>query len=236
MLLRHVESRPRSYPRGPAYCRHTRSLPEFYRPDAGNPAYRLYEPRTNDERYGETMQLEEASVLASRWLQNQTSDLGHQHRCSRFPCPLGKDHDSPVQRLPLCNIGRLLIQRCQHRACIGIKTVFSTGIPDFLHGIAYDGWNIHVFRFSANFTNDQNKPSRNGNFTSYACVRIVSQKASSTASEIWSQILSGCPSVTDSDVNKRRPVKDMRSTSHMNSMCYIKRSYTKMNLFRQEKV
>jgi len=27
--------------------------------------------------------------------------------------------------------------------------------------------------------------------------------ASSTASEIWSQILSGCPSVTDSEVNKR---------------------------------
>jgi hypothetical protein len=29
-----------------------------------------------------------------------------------------------------------------------------------------------------------------------------SSKASSTASEIWSASLSGCPSVTDSDVNR----------------------------------
>src|SRR5690606_21806212 len=33
-----------------------------------------------------------------------------------------------------------------------------------------------------------------------------SRIASSTASEIWSQILSGCPSVTDSEVRTRRSV------------------------------
>ena len=32
-----------------------------------------------------------------------------------------------------------------------------------------------------------------------SCVSIASR----TASDIWSHILSGCPSVTDSDVNKR---------------------------------
>src|SRR5436190_15302977 len=36
--------------------------------------------------------------------------------------------------------------------------------------------------------------------------------ASRTASEIWSAILSGCPSVTDSDVKKWRPFCSMEST------------------------
>ena len=42
-----------------------------------------------------------------------------------------------------------------------------------------------------------------------SCSRI----ASSTASEIWSQILSGCPSVTDSDVNKVLAIKFFLSVS-----------------------
>ena len=42
-----------------------------------------------------------------------------------------------------------------------------------------------------------------------SCSRI----ASSTASEIWSQILSGCPSVTDSDVNKVLAMKFFLSVS-----------------------
>ena len=62
-------------------------------------------------------------------------------------------------------------------------------------------WNIYVSR-SRNFPATNTKP----------VVTVVSQAtrafasfdkiASKIESEIWSQILSGCPSVTDSDVNR----------------------------------
>ena len=45
--------------------------------------------------------------------------------------------------------------------------------------------------------------------TATRAVGSCSRIASRIASEIWSQILSGCPSVTDSDVNRRRDVEVM---------------------------
>ena len=41
--------------------------------------------------------------------------------------------------------------------------------------------------------------------------------ASRTASEIWSQILSGCPSVTDSDVKRYLDIKPFLSFSFKNA-------------------
>src|SRR5579872_1753140 len=48
-----------------------------------------------------------------------------------------------------------------------------------------------------------------------------SRTASSTASEIWSAILSGCPSVTDSDVNKCRCCADIALLKSTRGWSYL---------------
>ena len=82
-----------------------------------------------------------------------------------------------------------------------IESVFCACVTNALNCFTNDFWNIYVSR-SRNFPATNTKP----------VVTVVSQAtrafasfdkiASKIESEIWSQILSGCPSVTDSDVNR----------------------------------
>ncbi|MMZ58349.1 hypothetical protein D1872_203260 [compost metagenome] len=77
---------------------------------------------------------------------------------------------------PLSDVRRLFIQRSQYSASIIVETVFRTCIANFLNRITYNGWNIHVFRFGADFTNDENETSSYRYFTCYPCIRVISQK------------------------------------------------------------
>ena len=89
----------------------------------------------------------------------------------------------------------------QHGAGVAVKAVFGAVIAD----VADHFTNDIVHSHSRRWWSSRPSPSQcrwscrfrrpRGPYGS--CARI----ASSTASLIWSQILSGCPSVTDSDVN-----------------------------------
>ena len=63
------------------------------------------------------------------------------------------------------NICRLLIDRCQHAACICIKSEFSSRISDLTYSISYDSRNIHV-RFCCDFSHDHD---HTGCYTSLTC-------------------------------------------------------------------
>ena len=55
-------------------------------------------------------------------------------------------------------------------------------------------------RLGRDLTRDDDEPGRDERLAGDAALRVLRSTASSTESEIWSAILSGCPSVTDSDV------------------------------------
>jgi hypothetical protein len=100
----------------------------------------------------------------------------------------------------LGDVGRLLADAGQHRAGSRHRSRRGVVVADTDHGVAHDLVDVD--------------PRRRGDFAgqttppvlirvSQATRALVSSAimASSTASEIWSAILSGCPSETDSEVN-----------------------------------
>ena len=69
-------------------------------------------------------------------------------------------------------------------------------VPDHLTGDRVD---IDVGR-GRDFAEDEDQAGLDRGLAGDAAHRVHARTASSTASEIWSQTLSGCPSVTDSEV------------------------------------
>ena len=93
------------------------------------------------------------------------------------------------------------MQRSQHSAGMPVKAILCAIIPDFTNRLAYDIIHTMICR-RRHLTHNHDDAGRRAGFAGNTGIRIpCSRIASNTASLIWSQILSGCPSVTDSDVN-----------------------------------
>ena len=96
-------------------------------------------------------------------------------------------------------IGRLLVNGSQHRTGIAIETIFGTIIAYLPNGLSYYSRDIHI-TFGSDLSHDQYQTSGHRGFTTTRASGSRAMMASRIASEILSHILSGCPSVTDSDV------------------------------------
>ena len=105
----------------------------------------------------------------------------------------------------LRDVGRLLVERHVDRAGLGVEAVVRARVADLAHDAARDLRDVQR-RGRGDLAGDQHEAGRDAasRMPRGPCGSSVST-ASSTASEIWSAILSGWPSVTDSEVNTMSP-------------------------------
>ena len=75
----------------------------------------------------------------------------------------------------LRNVGRLLMQRGQHRTGIAVKTVLASRVTDFAHRVAHQLLVIDARR-RGNLTHQDNQTGRGGRFTRDAALRILCEQ------------------------------------------------------------
>ncbi len=101
----------------------------------------------------------------------------------------------------LSDVRRLFHQRWVYSHRLSRKSIFCIGITNLCNGITNHTRLIHI-GICRNFTKNVDRTSIYSCFSSNVCASgLFAKSASKIASEIWSAILSGCPSDTDSDVN-----------------------------------
>ena len=88
---------------------------------------------------------------------------------------------------PERDVGGLLLDRRHHAARVAVDAELRVGVADVEDGLAGDRRDVDVGA-RGDLAGNEHEPS--------------AMIASRTASEIWSASLSGCPSVTDSEVNR----------------------------------
>ena len=150
----------------------------------------------------EPVRSDTAYTPRSRWLHNRTSYPGRRHRWPRSRSSLILfSFASSALSTPIAISVDCSSMRSDHAAGICVKTVFSSGVADLTNGIANDLLNIYIC-LCGDLTHDHNQTgggcmSRmlHGSWDPAPSKRPESRRKSA------SHILSGCPSVTDSDVN-----------------------------------
>ena len=100
-----------------------------------------------------------------------------------------------------CDVARLLIDAGDDSAGVGVEAVKSVVVTDGGDGAADHGLEIDI-GFGSDFSGDDYEAGGGEGFAGYAAGASSARQASRIASEIWSAILSGWPSVTDSEVNR----------------------------------
>ena len=110
----------------------------------------------------------------------------------------------------LRDVGRLLVDRRQHGAGLGVEAELRARVADVLDRLADDLRKVDVAG-RGDLAGDDGEAGRDQRFAGDAADRDPARGwRRESESEIWSAILSGCPSVTDSDVNRWRPLRLMR--------------------------
>ena len=106
------------------------------------------------------------------------------------------------------DIGGLRLDHIENAAGLGIEAHLGVGEADVGDHFAGQLGNVQN-GLGGDFARHHANAGGNQRFASHAARRdLLPNTASSTASEIWSAILSGCPSVTDSDVKICRIFSD----------------------------
>ena len=75
----------------------------------------------------------------------------------------------------LRNVGRLLMQRGQHRAGVAIKAVLASRVTDFAHGVAHQLLVIDARR-RGNLTHQDNQTGCGGSFARDTALRILCEQ------------------------------------------------------------
>lgn len=106
-----------------------------------------------------------------------------------------------LQRLvhPQGDVGTLLVDVGDDAAGVTVKAILGPVIADLPDHLPGNLRNVHIAA-GADLPHNVDETRGRRGLTGHPAVGSWARMASSTASEIWSQILSGCPSVTDSDV------------------------------------
>ena len=112
------------------------------------------------------------------------------------------------------DVGRLRLDAGQHAASFGVEAVLGAGVADVAESPGGRSFRTRERRelfLDRDFAGDHDKPGGDERLASHAAHGVVLEHGVETASEIWSAILSGWPSVTDSEVN--RNFSSMRQNS-----------------------
>ena len=99
----------------------------------------------------------------------------------------------------LCDVGRLAVEGHEHPAGLAVESKGVVVVADVADHVADNRGDVDVGR-GRHFTGHKTSPVVRSVSHGHPAGRVASSMASSTASEIWSAILSGWPSVTDSEV------------------------------------
>ena len=103
------------------------------------------------------------------------------------------------------DVGGLLVDAGNHAAGVGVEAVDGVVVADGLRPRRARG-SESPRKLGGDFAGDDDQAGAGEGLTGDAAGRVFTQAASRMASEIWSAILSGWPSVTDSEVNRKRLV------------------------------
>jgi hypothetical protein len=102
----------------------------------------------------------------------------------------------------LGNVGALLLDVDKHLAVGCIQTDVVEDEPNLTASVSHDLLVVNL-GLGGDFTEHHHHVGLGACLTCYLAFRVRSRQASRTASEIWSQSLSGCPSLTDSEVKRK---------------------------------
>ena len=101
----------------------------------------------------------------------------------------------------LGDVGRLLVDRNDDAAGLGVEAELRARVADLADLAAHELRDVDV-RLGGDLAGDDDEPGRDQRLAGDAPWGSSARTASSTESEIWSAILSGWPSVTDSEVKE----------------------------------
>ena len=101
----------------------------------------------------------------------------------------------------LRDVGRLVLDRDERAAGLVVEAVVGARVADVADRVADDRLEVDV-GVGRDLAEDEHEPGRGRRLARDARVGSSRRIASRMASEIWSHILSGWPSVTDSEVNR----------------------------------
>jgi len=107
----------------------------------------------------------------------------------------------------LGDVRRLAVHRDDHANRVAVEVELAVVVADLVNNPPRDGRVVNRRR-GGDLAGDHDQAGGEQRLASDARVRVLREAASRTASEIWSAILSGWPSVTDSEV-KRNPLSDI---------------------------
>ena len=130
----------------------------------------------------------------------------HRHQLRRLIAGVAEHHAlvaGPAGIHAHGDIARLFVDAGNDRAGIGVESKQRVVVADGGDGAANQGLEIDV-GFGGNFAGDHDQSGAVRVSQATRLVGSSARQASRMASEIWSAILSGCPSVTDSEVNRKR--------------------------------
>jgi hypothetical protein len=100
------------------------------------------------------------------------------------------------------DVARLLADRYRDAARVAVEAGLARGVADAVDDSAHDAGDVDV-AVGADLAGDVHEARRDEGLHGDATAGSSASRASRIESEIWSQILSGWPSVTDSEVNRR---------------------------------
>jgi hypothetical protein len=95
------------------------------------------------------------------------------------------------------DLGGLLFDGDEHAAAVGVEGVLGPSVADITDDLAGDACAVDVVG-GGDLAEDEDEAGRRRDFAGDVGARIVAMISSRMASAIWSQTLSGWPSVTDS--------------------------------------
>ena len=106
----------------------------------------------------------------------------------------------------LRDVGRLLVDRDDHAARVGVEAVLGARVADLARSAARTSARDVDVGLGRDLAGDDDEAGRDERLAGDAAVGSSARTASRTESEIWSAILSGWPSVTDSEVKRNEPL------------------------------
>jgi hypothetical protein len=130
--------------------------------------------------------------------------MGKRHELGRFVGGVAEHHALIAGAAgvdALRDVRRLTVDRAHHGARLGVEAEFRVVVTDAVDRLPDDLRQVHVGR-RRDLTGDDGEPGGDQRLAGHTRRGSSLRMASRTASEIWSAILSGCPSVTDSDVKR----------------------------------
>ena len=101
----------------------------------------------------------------------------------------------------LRDVRRLGLDRDERAAGLVVEAVVGAGVADVADGVAHDRLEVHVGR-GRDLAEDHHEAGRGGGLAGDAGDRVLADDRVQDGVLTWSHILSGWPSVTDSDVKR----------------------------------